>query len=216
MQRPITRFRSGQEARTLELNPGVTAPRDPDEYLRALFESDPRRGCEELFRRFYGALCSHAVRFVYSREVAEDIVSEVFFQFWSDKVYLTVTTSFAAYLFRAVRNRSYNYVRWELARSRQSTDASLGLVVDYQPSPTEIVQFDELHRKIEQTIEQLTPQCKRVFLMSRFENKRYQEIADELNLNVKTVETHISKALATLRAALQEEWFWCLLLIASL
>ncbi|WP_176454209.1 sigma-70 family RNA polymerase sigma factor [Siphonobacter sp. BAB-5385] len=88
-------------------------------------------------------------------------------------------------------------------------------VADYQPSPAEMVQFDELQRKIEQTIEQLPSQCKRVFLLSRFENRKYQEIADELQISIKTVETHISKALSTLRLVLKDEGLLFLIVLFS-
>ncbi|PMD99333.1 RNA polymerase sigma-70 factor [Siphonobacter sp. BAB-5405] len=189
--------------------------KDTEESLQLLFQENPQKGCEALFRQYYAALCSHSVRLVYSREVAEDIVSEVFCRFWSDRVYESVTTSFVAYLYQAVRNRSYNYLRWELQKSRQSTDPQQLSVVDYQPSPAEMVQFDELQRKIEQTIEQLPSQCKRVFLLSRFENRKYQEIADELQISIKTVETHISKALSTLRLVLKDEGLLFLIVLFS-
>ncbi|MDQ1089264.1 MULTISPECIES: RNA polymerase sigma-70 factor [unclassified Siphonobacter] len=199
-------------ARLVDFNPRNQMGKDTEESLQLLFKENPKKGCEALFKQYYAALCSHSVRLVYSKEVAEDIVSEVFCKFWSDRVYETVTTSCVAYLYQAVRNRSYNYLRWELQKARQSTDSHELAVVAYEPSPAEMVQFDELQRKVEQTIEQLPSQCKRVFLLSRFENRKYQEIAEELQISIKTVESHISKALATLRFVLKDEWIGCVLL----
>ncbi|WP_233207731.1 RNA polymerase sigma-70 factor [Siphonobacter sp. BAB-5405] len=212
---PTPVIRSLPAARLVDFNPRNPMGKDTEESLQLLFQENPQKGCEALFRQYYAALCSHSVRLVYSREVAEDIVSEVFCRFWSDRVYESVTTSFVAYLYQAVRNRSYNYLRWELQKSRQSTDPQQLSVVDYQPSPAEMVQFDELQRKIEQTIEQLPSQCKRVFLLSRFENRKYQEIADELQISIKTVETHISKALSTLRLVLKDEGLLFLIVLFS-
>lgn len=188
---------------------------DADWHLRTVFETNPRQGCELLFRKYYGPLCSHVVRSVYAKETAEDIVSEVFCNFWKNKVYLTIDTSYHAYLFRAVRYRTLNYLRWELTKSRQSSDDQMDDLTDYRPSPSEIVQYDELHHKVEQAINKLPPQCKRAFLLSRFEGKKYQEIADELNIGIKTVETHMSKALTTLRTALKDEWIWGVALFLS-
>lgn len=184
---------------------------ESDWQLQGLFETDPRQACELLFRKYYVALCSHASRFVYSKEVAEDIVSEVFYLFYKDQAYRAVTISYKAYLLQAVRYRAYNYARWELTRSRQSTDVQTANVTDRDPSPAEIVQYDELHRSVERAIDQLPKQAKRVFLLSRFEGKKYQEIATELNISPKTVETHMSRALSLLRQALQHEWMWVLL-----
>lgn len=212
---PTPVIRSLPAARLVDFNPRNAMGKDTEESLQLLFQENPQKGCEALFRQYYAALCSHSVRLVYSKEVAEDIVSEVFCRFWSDRVYESVTTSFVAYLYQAVRNRSYNYLRWELQKSRQSTDPQQLAVVDYQPSPAEMVQFDELQRKIEQTIEQLPSQCKRVFLLSRFENRKYQEIADELQISIKTVETHISKALSTLRLVLKDEGLLFLIVLFS-
>lgn len=98
-------------------------PPDADWHLKALFETDPTAGCELLFRKYYAALCSQASRYVYARETAEDIVSEVFYNFWKDQTYRQVTASYQAYLFKAVRYRVLNYLRWELGKSRRSTDA---------------------------------------------------------------------------------------------
>lgn len=186
-----------------------------DWHLQEVFETEPRQGCELLFRKYYEPLCSHAIRFVYAKETAEDIVSEVFLNFWKNQAYHSVTTSFQAYLFRAVRYRAYNYMRWEMSKSRRSVDAQEANLADHSPSPAEVIQYDELHRKVEQAIETLPPQCKRVFLLSRFEGKRYQEIADELDIGLKTVETHVSKALTLLRTTLKDEWTLAVLWLLS-
>lgn len=184
---------------------------DPDWQLQRLWEADPREACEILFRKYYVALCSHASRFVYSKEAAEDIVSEVFYLFYKEELYKTVNRSYKAYLLQAVRYRAYDYIRWELSKSRRGTDVESVNIIDHDPSPSEIVQYDELYRSIELAIDQLPPQTKRVFLLSRFEGRKYQEIASELAISVKTVETHMSKALSLLRQALRPLWIWVLL-----
>ncbi|WP_229375810.1 RNA polymerase sigma-70 factor [Fibrella aquatilis] len=183
---------------------------DDEVLARQLFQTDPSAGCAWLFRRYYGLLCNHALRFVYSREVAEDIVGEVFCAFWTDKGYEKITTSYRAYLFVAVRNRCYNYLRWELSRKNDSDEAMLDSVTTAFSSatqtPADMVQFDELYQKINETIADLPPQCRRTFLMSRFEQKPYREIATEMGISVKAVEANISRALNTLRQMLRNEF----------
>ena len=196
---------------------GAMAPDTPpplmldDEVLaRHLFQADPPAGCAWLFRRYYPMLCNHALRFVYSREVAEDIVGEVFCALWTDKGYANITTSYRAYLFTAVRNRSYNYLRWELSRKNDSDealpDSALPAFSSETQTPADLMQFDELYQKINETIADLPPQCRRTFLMSRFEQKSYREIAAEMGISVKAVEANISRALTTLRNMLRAEF----------
>lgn len=184
---------------------------DPDWQLQQLWKTNPQEACEGLFRKYYVALCSHASRFVYSKEAAEDIVSEVFYLFYKEELYKNVNSSYKAYLMQAVRYRAYDYIRWELSKFRRGTDLDWTTIIDRDPSPSEIVQYDELYQSIEMAINQLPPQTKRIFVLSRFEGRKYQEIAGELAISVKTVETHMSKALSLLRQALRPMWIWVIL-----
>ncbi len=86
-------------------------------FLKNTFEENPSKGLELLFRRFYKPLCSHAVRFVYSKQIAEDLVSEVFFQFYRTKSYENITSSYTSYLFRAVRNECFTHLRREFGKT---------------------------------------------------------------------------------------------------
>ena len=72
--------------------------------------------------------------------------------------------------------------------------------------PDMIAQYEEILSHVEQLVQSLPPQCRKVFLMSRFEEKKYQEIADELGISIKTVEVHISRALQSMRHGLKEHW----------
>jgi RNA polymerase sigma-70 factor (family 1) len=184
-------------------------------FIKAAFEDNPGKGLELLFRRFYKPLCSHAVRFVYSKQIAEDLVSEVFFQFYRTKAYENITSSYTSYLFRAVRNECYTYVRREFGRT-DSLETSIETTLSAnQPQPDAEIHYNNLYLKVNDVIAKLPSQCQRVFLMSRFENKKYNEIAKELQISPKTVEVHISKALKQLRSALHGEWMTFWLLVTS-
>lgn len=169
---------------------------DAEVLLHETFNTDPRQGCALLFRLYFAPLCSHVIRFVYSKQVAEDIVSEVFCKFWDARTFQKINTSYRAYLFKSVRHAAYNYVKFELSRRSPCEKYSLEL----SPSdPSEILQYDELYQLLDQTINGLPQQCKKVFVLSRMESKRHQEISDELDISVKAIEAHISKALRILR-----------------
>ncbi len=174
---------------------------DREFFIRQAFEKDAVAGYELLFRHYYSVLCSHAVRYVYTKEVAEDLVSEVFYTFWKKGSYRHVTISFRAYLFEAVRYKCYNYLRWEFGKE-YTCELLEEEAISRIPRPDQLMEFDELCLRIEETIESLPPQCRNVFVMHRFEGKSYPEIARALEVSVKAVEAHISKALAVFRKVL--------------
>lgn len=176
---------------------------DEELLIRKTFEEDAKQGCELLFRKYYPLLCSHAVRLVHSQNVAEDLVADLFCKLWTDRIYLNINTSFRAYLFKAIRFSAYNYTRRDLAKKGRGEDMDSFLDLSTSFKPEEALLFDELASEIGRIVDNLPPQCRTVFVMSRFENKKYLEIADELGISIKTVEIHISKALVTLRKGLK-------------
>jgi uncharacterized FlgJ-related protein len=90
---------------------------DKELFIRKTFEDNPEKGVELLFKFYYRPLCSHAARYVYSKELAEDLVGEVFERFWQKQLYAQVSTSFQAYLFTAVRHQAFQYLRASSAKS---------------------------------------------------------------------------------------------------
>ena len=177
---------------------------DDEQYIKSTISENSEKGFELLFKRYHTVLCNHATRYVWSKDIAQDIVSDVFFNLWKNQEFLSINTTYRAYLFGAVRNGCHNYLTRELSRK-----ASLDEIENFDSKllrPDQIVHFDELQTKIESIIAALPPQCKRVFLLNRLEGKKYSEIATELDLSIKTVEMHISKALSVLRTALKDEW----------
>lgn len=172
---------------------------DNEYFLRTAFASSPKQGFEALYRLYYNALCSHALRFVYIPEVAEDIVGEVFYQLWKTNAYTSVRFTYRTYLYAAVRHRAINYLRDELTGNRTPTSIDQLEVTGSDESPQTLIEYDETYLRLEKVINELPSQCQRVFLMSRFENRKNQEIATELGIALKTVEAHLSRALAQIR-----------------
>jgi RNA polymerase sigma-70 factor (family 1) len=185
---------------------------DDEVLLRNQFEQNPEKGCELLFTRYYVNLCNHAIRFVHAREVAEDIVSEIFTSFWQNQTYLTISCSYRAYLYTAVRHRAFNYLKWQLKypHSAEQQVYSAG-----NPGPDEVLQYTELSQKIEHIVGNLPPQCRQAYILKRVEGKKYDEIAQELKISRKAVEALVSRALNRLRKELAAHWVLLLLLIVS-
>ena len=174
---------------------------DSEAFIRLMLKENPEKGFAVLFKRYYGPLCSHASRFVYSREIAQDLVSDVFLNFWKKRLYETVTTTFRAYLYTAVRNSAFNHLKQEFGE-RLEPAAEGDWIEDLNPQS--IMLLNELMTKIERTIETFSPQCQKVFLLSRFEGRKNREIAVELQIRLKTVEAHMMKALGILRKTLSD------------
>ncbi len=198
-----------------KLHNGVPEIVDSELFIKQAFEVDNKKGYEQLFKRYYQPLCSHAVRFVYSKEVAEDLVMDVFSQFWQKQLHQNITTSYRAYLFTSVRHAAYAHIRSEFSREKP-VDFSLESDELNQPiTPQQLLQFNELYIKIEEIIRSTSPQSQKVFVMSRFEGKKNATIAEELHLSTKTVEGHITKVLSLLRQSLRNYGLVSLLFLST-
>ncbi len=185
--------------------PTETPGWDNELFLRKTFEQDVNAGISLLFRQYYSMLCSHAVRYVSSKAIAEDIVSDVFYEFQVDQRYQTITTSFRAYLFTTVRNRAFDYVRADMKRPTSLDNARL-IPANINQNPDSITQYEELYHDVEKAINAMPLQRRKIYVMHRFEGKKYQEIADELNLSLRTIEAHIYQAMHQMRNTLKDKW----------
>ena len=138
---------------------------------------------------------------VQDQHVAEDIVQEVFFNFWNKRETYQINTSFKSYLFKAGINAALNHLK----KSKRWTplENEYGMVAEPTLDATsQDYDEQELEHIISTTIEQLPPACRSMFVMSRYEEMSYKEIAEATNTSVKTVENQIGKALKVLRSAL--------------
>ena len=161
----------------------------------------------ELFTRNYKALCNYAMRVVSTREIAEEVVSDVFVKLWKNREQIEVHTSFQAYIYRAVRNQALDYLKLRVHRQneRESLDnVQWNMSHADHFSPAEELSFNEFYDHIEGCIQRLPRQCQIIFRLSREEGLRYRDIAERLDISVKTVETQMSRALKVLRERVPE------------
>ena len=167
------------------------------------------RALDELFRRYYADLCRVSIRFVQQAATAEDIVQEMFVTLWTRREKLPGDThSVSGYLRRSVRNRSLNYLR-----DQQRIPVDDGELPDttasYQTATAGIEQAEDRQR-IDRAIDRLPERCRLVFVMSKVEEMTHQEIADGLDISVKTVENQMTRAYKYLR-----QWLAVLLLLIT-
>lgn len=160
---------------------------------------------DELFKQYSKPLFYYAVKFV-EDEVAQDIVQDVFVKLWSDKS-IIISQSLNSFLFTMVRNSCLQQLEKQKVRNRylESTrlmlqEEELRYFMDEKPALIE----QELEDKLNEVLNVLPERCRQIFNMSRFENRKNKEIAEELEISVKAVEKQITKALATIRIEMKE------------
>lgn len=172
-----------------------------DQEILKLLERDRDRGVEQLFRQYYKLVYRTVLRILANRTAAEDVAQEVFLELWRKRERITVSSSLPAYLRRAARNRALNYIRDQKLKFDDRDEG----IIELPSGATTVNQklaAEELQQRIDTAIEALPERCRIVFALSRFEDMSYREIAEELDISIKTVENQISKALRLLRSAL--------------
>ncbi|GGD45742.1 DNA-directed RNA polymerase sigma-70 factor [Emticicia aquatilis] len=184
-------------------------------FIKNAIDSNPEKGIELLYRRYFQPLCSHAIKYVGSKAIAEDLVSEVFYELYRTRAYIKIETSFRFYLFRAVRNRSFNFIKSEIQKV-ESLDEKHDEAFSEQDTPESISQYEEMYQDVQSAINNLPIERRRIYLLNRFEGKRYQEIADELQLSVKTVEVQLYRANKFIRTLLKDKWLLLLIILVHL
>ncbi|MDR1200136.1 MAG: RNA polymerase sigma-70 factor [Tannerellaceae bacterium] len=149
---------------------------------------------EHSFKELYQPLCLFALRFINKADDAEDVVQQTFADLWDKRMGMSRILNLKAYLFQSVRNRSLSVgakSEW-IQLEEQFPDVE-------DRSLEESIYDAERDARLWNEIDKLPPERKKIFLLSKRDGLKYQEIADELNLSIKTVENQISKALKTLR-----------------
>lgn len=164
---------------------------------QAVVQSHDRKAFEQLFHRHYDSLRAYAYRIVGSDELAEEVVCDVMVKLWSKRHSLTLYSTLKAYLLRATRNQAIDYLRRQ-AQLPYTYEAG-GIDQDHVPSPEEEIIFSETRGRLHEAIAALPPQGQHIFRLSRDEGLKYREIAEQLNISIKTVETHMRRSLIFLR-----------------
>jgi RNA polymerase sigma-70 factor, ECF subfamily len=155
---------------------------------------------ETAFRLYYARLCSFARHRVGSLAAAEEIVQETFLRVWQNRHRLDPAQSLRAYLYRSVLNHSLNEMKHREVENRWlrlETNARL----TSEPAD-EGIQTSELAAAVQQTLGNLPERCRLIFTMSRDQGLTYAEIAETLDISIKTVETQMGRALKALRSSL--------------
>jgi RNA polymerase sigma-70 factor (ECF subfamily) len=165
---------------------------------------------KKLFEIYYQRLFLYAKSYVEDADIAKDIVQDLFINLWEKRKNLVVTSSLSSYFFRAIHNRSIQFLRHKKVISKFKEKHMLKLKeaeilyntsVDFTLSE---VQFNEIRNILNKTYNSLPEKTREVFRLSREEAKSNRVIANTLNINIKTVEYYITKALKIFHSALKD------------
>lgn len=167
-----------------------------------LIEGDEDAFCE-LYAAYKNRLIYFAMRFLKSREYAEDIFQDAFAVVWQGRRFINPDASFSAYLYTIIRNRILNQLR-DLSNQDKLREQILSQAVNYTNETKDEIIANDLRQFISRALQQLTPRQREIFQMSRERQMSHREIAEVLGISVNTVQESISISLRTLRTYLEK------------
>lgn len=177
-----------------------------NDLIRRISDGD-ESAFEELFNTYFRYLHNVAWNRLRSKEVADDIVQDIFADLWKNRKDLDVHTSLKSWLYQAAKNKVYKYIRHQSVRKKEIYIRRIH--DDYYtqspfPQSHKIIEEDELKGLVSRHLDDLPDKCRNIYHLSREEHYTHKEIAEYLNCSPKTVEYHIGKALQHLRLHLKD------------
>lgn len=177
--------------------------------VRRLMNAD-QTAFELLFRFYYPGLVTFATQIVLDPDEAEEIVQDFFVRLWTGRETINRSKNLKSYFFTSVKNRAFNYLKKEKVNERIRQELKKMTEEDWLYQPELFVE-SELQTQIKTAFGKLSPRTREVFSLSRFQGLSNEQIAEQLAISKRTVETQISNALKILREELKDYSFMLLL-----
>ena len=167
----------------------------------------------KVFNHYYKGLCAYSYTFLKDYDASEEIVQDFFAELWENRTLRKVNISLKLYLYRTIHNKCINHLK-----SLSVSQGRMALYAKYMQEEIELIDMDTesdmyerfftetFEKDVYEAIEALAPQQKKIFELSRFRQKSYADIADELGISINSVKTQMSRALQKLRSALSEKY----------
>jgi RNA polymerase sigma-70 factor (ECF subfamily) len=166
----------------------------------ALF--DDQQSYNELFLHFYASLQQFAFLYIQSKQLSEEIVSDVFIKIWEKRKTLHNIGNLKLYLFTSTRNTAINYLKKQKGQQHIAAQDYWIELNSVYFDPEKLMITAEMVTKIHKAIQSLPPKCKMIFKLIKEEGLKYKEVAALLNLSVKTVENQMTLALKKISVAI--------------
>lgn len=171
--------------------------------LKKIKEGDIK-AFEGVFRQYYAPLCLYGLSITGRKDVAEEIVQELFYVWWKDRENIQILRSVKNYLYGAVRNQSLQYLEHIAVQERHRERVLLKEKDEQDATPHQQLEYKELEEVINRTLKQLPDRRLKIFRMHRMEGKKYKEIAETLSVSVKTIEAEMTKVYQLLRQEIEK------------
>ncbi|WKK56874.1 RNA polymerase sigma-70 factor [Sphingobacterium sp. BN32] len=168
-----------------------------DVRLLGLIQKDSVEAFKLAYNQYAPGLLRYALKKIGDKEIAEDIVQNTYVELWEKR--FEIKSNISGFLFQSLKFQIFNYYRSEKVRDKYLLHLSVFLDEINKVTPHKYLEAKELFLEIEALTKQLPKQCRKVFVMSRFEVKSNDEIAEELEISKRTVENYITQALAFIR-----------------
>lgn len=162
-----------------------------------------KHAIEIIFKTYYQPLCGYANKILADIDCAEEIVQEIFFQLWQKREDLPEIASFKSYIYRSVHNACLNFIKHKKIEQKH-TDHILYVQENAKEDFVDLAETNQLQDKIRQAIDKLPTERKKIFLMIRYDDLKYSEVAEKLGISIKTVENQMGSALKLMRQELKE------------
>lgn len=158
---------------------------------------------EHLFKKHFRELHAYGFSLLKDWEAAEEIVQTVFLKLWEKNEWEHINISIKSYLYKSVYHDCLNYIRRQKIHLKYQTQ-TIHTTENHVENTDGKLKLSELEQQLDNALNKLPEKCRAIFHLSRFESLKYQEIANQLEISIKTVETHMVKALRILRKEMKE------------
>jgi len=173
--------------------------KDIDILLFSQLKSGKEEALDFLFNKYYSKLCLFVQTYVNDPDLSEDLVTELFTNIWFKRNKIKINYSVKAYLYTSAKNSALGYIRKKKLKT-ESIDEINTIKLSSSQTPFSKYEQEQKDKQISIILEKIPPRSRQVFMLHRFEEMKYREISEFLNISIKTVENHISKALKILHA----------------
>jgi len=171
------------------------------ELQKRIARFDDQQAYKELFTSLYTYLFQFAKTLVKAKEPAEEIISDVFIKVWEKRKDLEKIDNLRLYLYVSTRNRAYNYLDKQKHNLTNPLDDFQAEFTSVYFDPEQLLITADMLARIQKAVDELPPKCKMIFKLAKEDGLKYREVAEVLNISIKTVENQLAIAVQKIGSA---------------